>query len=1032
MSLASLTTIHFTRLCGTKASCQRFQMRGISLFLTVLAVLTPLKTNAGWTALARTTPGPVGLMLLLTDGTVIAQNSNTSNAWYRLTPDSHGSYVNGTWSTIAAMHNTRLYYSSAVLTNGKVFIAGGEYGNGTSTAEVYDPLTNTWTLAPASGQSFYDSMSKLISNGNVLITPVVPSPGGSSIIYNVANNTWIPGPQLFRGNDQDEASWVKLADDSIITIDPFGTHSERYIPTTNTWINDSDVPTSLYDPYGDEMGPAFLLPDGRAFFLGSTGHTAFYAPTGNTSPGTWTAGPDIPNNSGMPDAAAAMMVNGKILCAVSPAPTSAQHFPTPTSFYEFDYTTNTFTQVSGPTGTTENNPTYQTTMLCLPDGTVLHARFTNQLYVYTPTGTPLAAGKPTITSLTKNADGSFHLVGTLLNGISEGACYGDDWQMSTNYPIVRLTDGSGNVRYARTYNFSSTGVMTGATPLTTDLTLPAGLPSGSYSLVTTANGIASDPITFTLGPIVVTASSSATEGSAPVNASLTLPYAPTTDTVVSLSSNLTSRATVPASVTVLAGQTSASFQITTVNNSFLDGNEDATITASASGYPSGSAVITIVDDESAIITVTTNNSFNSSGNFGGPFTPFSFSWTITNTGNTTLNWSASVAVPWLNVSPETGTLNAGKNVQVTVSLNSSANALAAGVSTDSVLFQNTTNNVGNTSRSVNVSVVPAVPALTMSPYTKGTSNTFSWTASSGVTGYTAQVSTSATFATVLATQTPSTSTVNFSGLNSGTLYYYRVLATAGTLNSAYSNIVSSTQDATVPLIAITNPSPVITYTTTHPSLVVQGTASDSISGLSAVTVNGQTASTSDGFAHWSVVVPLSTGPNTITASATDRAQPGGNVGIANLSVTMSPSTQNDGIPDSWKIAHGIDPSGNAPASGPSGDPDRDGVPNFLEYAFHTDPQSPGLIPGSSSIQINAADSQPYLQLSYVRLIGALDLVYTVEVSDDLIAWSAPGGMVQILSVSANGDGASETVTVRINSPVNSTVKKFAHVRVTSQ
>jgi hypothetical protein len=205
----------------------------------------------------------------------------------------------------------------------------------------------------------------------VLVAPVGPSISGHTIIFDITANSWIAGPKLFRGSYQDEASWVKLPDNSILTIDPFGTHSERYLPASNTWVDDGIVPVSLYDPYGSELGAAFLLPDGRAFFLGSTGHSAYYTPSGTTSPGTWSTGPDIPDAQGTPDAAAAMMVNGKILCAVSPLPTSPDHFPSPTSFYEFDYVANAFTAINAPTGTTEDNPSYYTTMLDLPDGTVL-------------------------------------------------------------------------------------------------------------------------------------------------------------------------------------------------------------------------------------------------------------------------------------------------------------------------------------------------------------------------------------------------------------------------------------------------------------------------------------------------------------------------------------------------------------------------------------------------------------------------------------------------------------------------------------
>jgi hypothetical protein len=475
--------------------------RWLGVLLAVGGLLIPWRAMAvgTLTPLTHTAPSSVDLMLLLSDGTVMVQRSGISSNWYRLTPDIHGSYVNGTWTTLAAMHDARLYFSSDVLPDGRVFVAGGEYGSAgihspnSETAEVYDPLANVWTSLPSSGKDFYDSVSKVLPSGNVLVAPVY---SGGTVIFNYKNNTWTNGPNFVRGTDQDEASWVRLPDDSILTIDPFGTNSERYIPSSNTWVNDGVVPVSLYDSFLFELGAAFLLPSGNAFFLGSTGHTALYTPTGTTSPGTWTAGPNIPNGQGTPDAAAAMMVNGRILCAVSPTPTT-NSFPSPTSFYEYDPVSNAFTQANAPAGgTTVNHPSYWTAMLDLPDGTVLYSEFGSLLYVYHPDGSPLAAGKPTITTITPNVDGSYLLTGTLLNGISEGAAYGDDWQMNSNYPIVRLTDAAGNVYYARTFNWSSTSVMTGTTPETTEFRLPTGLVAGTYSLVVVANGNSSAPVSF--------------------------------------------------------------------------------------------------------------------------------------------------------------------------------------------------------------------------------------------------------------------------------------------------------------------------------------------------------------------------------------------------------------------------------------------------------------------------------------------------------------------------------------------------------
>jgi hypothetical protein len=483
--------------------------------LSVLAVGT-------WTPLANRAPGGIETMLLLSDGTVMAEGGDDTPTatWYRLTPDATGSYANGRWtSDIAAMHYTRLYYSSDVLPDGRVFVAGGEYGTGTTNAEVYDPVSNIWTVIPipsglittnntvgsggGNDAGFMDSASVVLSNGKVLVTPVVPVNYGETVTYDPVANSWSTAT-LYRGIDEDEACLVKLPDNSILVEDNGTASSERYIPSQKQWINDANLPVKLYDPYGDELGPLFLLPNGKVLAIGSVPYFGIYTPTGSTSPGTWVNG-SLPNNLGAPDAPAAMMVNGKVLCALSPTPTSANHFPTPTYFYEYDYSTGalgTFTQVPAPGGGFSLGAvTYNDRMLDLPDGRVLFTTGGNQLYVYTPYGAPLAAGKPAIRSITQNADGSYLLAGTQLNGISQGAAYGDDAQMNSNYPLVRMTNNSsGAVYYARTYNWSSTGVMTGANIVTTQFGWPRNAPAGTYSLVVVANGIASDPISFAAAP----------------------------------------------------------------------------------------------------------------------------------------------------------------------------------------------------------------------------------------------------------------------------------------------------------------------------------------------------------------------------------------------------------------------------------------------------------------------------------------------------------------------------------------------------
>src|SRR5580765_7052342 len=118
--------------------------------MALSVMFAPLSGRAvgTWTRLTRTAPESVELMLLMPDGTVMAASqggSSSGTGWFKLMPDSHGSYINGTWTTMASMHYSRLYYASDVLKDGRIFIAGAEYGSGTNSAEVYDPKSNTWT-----------------------------------------------------------------------------------------------------------------------------------------------------------------------------------------------------------------------------------------------------------------------------------------------------------------------------------------------------------------------------------------------------------------------------------------------------------------------------------------------------------------------------------------------------------------------------------------------------------------------------------------------------------------------------------------------------------------------------------------------------------------------------------------------------------------------------------------------------------------------------------------------------------------------
>lgn len=482
---------------------KRFRQGLAVALLTLGYFLIPGKTLAvgTWTPLTSAPPIGVNNCLLLSDGTVLAMNGGGQCA--KLTPDVHGSYINGSWTAMETMNSSRLFFASDLLTNGNVFAAGGEYGDPNHwDAEIYNVQANTWTVVPGSSMpnfNYSDSPSEMLTNGNLLVS----DSQSTYNFYNVASNIMVSGGGC---GDMNEVCWVKLANGAIFGVDDYGDAAEHFAPSVNRWIVDAtSTPSGAQD--GDDAN--YLLPNGQVFHVGSTTNTAFYTPgTTQTSAGTLVNGPNLPlsgtNQLYAGESPGAMLVTGNILLDLAPGGGGADG-GSPCYFYEYNYTSETFTSVSAPGGGSNYGSTpFANSMLDLPDGSVLFVGGQNSasLYVYQPSGTPLAAGQPVINNITENADGSYLLTGTGLNGISEGAMYGDDEQMACNYPLVRMTNNaSGNVFYARTYDWTPGNVMTGAKTMTTEFALPPNLPAGTYSLVVVAVGNASAPVSFTYTPV---------------------------------------------------------------------------------------------------------------------------------------------------------------------------------------------------------------------------------------------------------------------------------------------------------------------------------------------------------------------------------------------------------------------------------------------------------------------------------------------------------------------------------------------------
>ncbi len=503
---------------------------------------------------------------LLTDGRVLVEDAILTNvAWWTLTPDIFGSYTNGTWTEVAspgpcpngkkstATVYSPLYYASAVLSDGRFVMVGGEYdynytyvtaGSGevwTNQGAIYDPVANTWTCiaAPTGWTQIGDAESVVLNDGTFMIAD--PFANQVATLNTSTNPPSFNAPFTPTGkggvdSSYDEEGWILLPDGTVFTTEIYNSNDATetpaltYSPVTKAWSSAGIAPDPLVllkkgGVTYDETGPAMLRPDGTVFASGGTGFNDIY----DTSNGTWTSGPSFPTivdsyTAGScsisnkteqlvaADAPAALLPDGNVLIAPGPVDSqSACEWVPPSVFFEFDGTN--LTQVAQPS-LANQVPSYIGRLLVLPTGQVMYTNNADTIELYTESGTPNPSWAPTIASspTTVMAGGTnYSISGTQFNGLSQAVSYGDDYQAATNFPLVRITNNAtGHVFYARTHDHSTMAVATGNATVSTMFDVPAGIEGGASTLVVVANGIASSSVAVNVIAPTPTATATAT------------------------------------------------------------------------------------------------------------------------------------------------------------------------------------------------------------------------------------------------------------------------------------------------------------------------------------------------------------------------------------------------------------------------------------------------------------------------------------------------------------------------------------------
>jgi hypothetical protein len=196
-------------------------------------------------------------------------------------------------------------------------------------------------------------------------------------------------------------------------------------------------------------------------------------------------------------------------------------------------------------------------------------------------------------------------------------------------PLTATVSTPATVAADLTVNLASSDTTEATVPAT--LTIPAGQKSATFP-VTIADDLSLDgPQTATItassgattngqaaitvndnetATLAVSAPATTTEGAGTLQGSVTLSAAPANAITVNLTSSDPTEVTVPAAVVLAAGQTSVSFTLSVVNDTQIDGTQNATITAHVTNWTDGSANIAVQDNENTNLTLTIGAAVN--------------------------------------------------------------------------------------------------------------------------------------------------------------------------------------------------------------------------------------------------------------------------------------------------------------------------------------------------------------------------------------------------------------------------------------
>ena len=263
----------------------------------------------------------------------------------------------GTWSVTGSLSTGRRGHTATLLPNGKVLVVGGSnYNNyppagSLNSSELYDPATGTWAVANGLNVARSSHTATLLSNGKVLIAggftgfstsglcPCIDFVTNSAELYDPITGTWSSTANLNAERGLHSATLLQNGkvlvaggtNGTLIDIDELVplTSAELYDPATGTWTLTGSLNTAR------NSHTATLLPNGKVLAAAGyyTGTAELYDPA--TETWSFTASLNTPRSGHT----ATRLQNGQVLIAGGDngsIPSSAElynsHRPAPVDF----------------------------------------------------------------------------------------------------------------------------------------------------------------------------------------------------------------------------------------------------------------------------------------------------------------------------------------------------------------------------------------------------------------------------------------------------------------------------------------------------------------------------------------------------------------------------------------------------------------------------------------------------------------------------------------------------------------------------